>query len=152
MTSLFDALSERESIRTKRTFGNKSQQHATVIGVIKLILPWKDKEVEVRIKDVLWVPELPCRFISTGSTRQHVDKFVDSSIRENQIILGKSEPEIELDEQNNFRTLRGSFGTVERKSYTRCLLRNDVDYRCSIGMRCFATSNSGAIRIWRNDF
>lgn len=85
MTPHFDVFLERKSISKKWTFGNKSHLQVFVSGVIKLKVQEKDKAVEVGIKDVLWVSELPCRQLSTGSVRRQGGGSVDSGTRKNQI-------------------------------------------------------------------
>lgn len=56
-------------MKRRGTFGNKSYLRATVGEVIRLTVKDKGEDVEVRIKNVLWVPEVPYRLLSTGFTR-----------------------------------------------------------------------------------
>lgn len=86
MTPQLDKLSGRKSISKKCTFGNKSKMQAIMNGVIKIIVRKKGKMAEVRIKDVLWVPEFSCCLRSTGSIRRHRGEFVDSELRKSHFI------------------------------------------------------------------
>lgn len=65
MTPHLDDLPERTSISKNDTFGNNGQLQTTMRGVIWPTMREKGKTVKIRIKDVLWVPGLPCRFFST---------------------------------------------------------------------------------------
>ena len=95
MTPHLGDLTEQKRINKKCTFGNNSHLQATVSGVIKLLVQENGKAMEVTIKDVLWVPELPCRLLSTRSLRRHGGEFVDSGIRKSHITLRKGGPKIE---------------------------------------------------------
>lgn len=99
-TSYLYNLSERRSISKKCTLGNDLQLQATGSGVIKLLVQDQRKTVEIRIKDILRVSELPCRLLSTGAIRPHGSEFVDSRFRKSHIVLRKDGPKIELDERN----------------------------------------------------
>ena len=136
MAPHLDDLSERKSISNKCAFGNNLHLQATANGVIKLRVQEKSKAVEVRMNDVLWVPELACRLLSTGSIRRHGGEFVDSEIRRNHIALGKGGPKIDLDEKNGFVTLRGS---VKRNN------RDGVVHAALAGKRPRLS-----LRDWRN--
>lgn len=78
MASHLNDWSERRDINKRCTLDNKHLP-ATMSGVIKLIVQHTGKEVEVRIKDILWIPEVPCRL---ESIRRHTGEFLDSGISE----------------------------------------------------------------------
>lgn len=107
MTAHLD-LSERRYISREWSSGEQSQRQVTVSGVIKLIVQDKGKAAGIRIKDVMWVLELPCQLLSTGATRKLGGDFVHSEFRKSHIILRKDGPKVESDERDDLMTLQGS--------------------------------------------
>ena len=129
MTPHLNDLSEGKSISKKCTFGNSSHLQATVSGVIKLLVQEKGKAVEVRIKDVLWVLELPSQLLSTGPIRRHGGEFVDSGIGRSHIVLRKGGPKIHWMKRMGWRRYRGRpNGTMETEWCMRRLLGSGPDY------------------------
>ena len=92
------------------TFGNKGQLQALAMGEIPLHVSVHGKEApaQVTLRDVLWVPGLPCRLLSTGSIRRDGGEFVDSGRKECYLRFRQDGPKIPLAESERFLTLLAS--------------------------------------------
>lgn len=60
MTPHLDDLPERQSIRKKYTPGNNAHLQAAMSDTVELLVQENGKVVEIRIKEVLWVPGFSC--------------------------------------------------------------------------------------------
>ena len=110
MTLWKQDLIETRTVDRSCTFGNKGQLQALEMGEIPLLVSVRGKEapVEVTLEDVLWVPGLPCRLLSTGSIRRDGGEFVDSGTKESDLRFRQDGPKIPLAENKGFLTLSAS--------------------------------------------
>ena len=69
----------------------------------------------VVLKNVLWVPGLPCRLLSTGVIRREGGEYVDSSLQKSYIRLKHGAHKIMLEEKKGFLTLSGRIRVKENK-------------------------------------
>ena len=92
------------------TFGIKGQLQALAMGEIPLHVSVRGKEApaQVTLKDVLWVPGLPCQLLSTGSIRRDGGEFVDSGRKESYLRFRQDGPKIPLAKNKGFLTLSAS--------------------------------------------
>ncbi|CAM9872319.1 unnamed protein product, partial [Sphacelaria rigidula] len=84
MTPWKQDLRKTRTVNRSCTFGNKGQLQALAMGEISLHVSARGKvaPAKVTLKDVLWVPGLPCRLLSTGTIRRDGGEFVDSGRKE----------------------------------------------------------------------
>lgn len=70
------------------------------MGEIPLHANVQDKEaaVKVTLKDLLWIPGLPCRVLSTRTIWYDKGEFVDSGTKESYFRFRKDRPKIALAE------------------------------------------------------
>lgn len=57
------------------------------------------------LKDVLWIPGLPCQLSSTGRIRRDGEEFGDSGKKESYLQFRKDEPKIPLAARKGFSAL-----------------------------------------------
>ncbi|CAN0021700.1 unnamed protein product, partial [Choristocarpus tenellus] len=70
----------------------------------------------VVLKDVLWVPGLPCRILSMGSIRRNGGEFMDSQTKERYLWASKNSPKKNLQKWGGFLNLTGTIITMEQES------------------------------------
>ncbi|CAN0487388.1 unnamed protein product, partial [Discosporangium mesarthrocarpum] len=71
MTPVFRDLTSPQTVNRTCTFGNKGQLQARVKGTMELETKGVGgKRTSLQLKNVLWVPGLPCRLLSTGVLRR----------------------------------------------------------------------------------
>lgn len=104
MTSHPDNRTQRQSIVKKRIFGNNGHRHDPMSGVTRLLMQ-KRKMVEIYIKNVLWVPGLPCLLLSVETIIGHRAELVNSEYQRIHMTLRRCRPAIQLEESNDFMTL-----------------------------------------------
>ena len=68
----------------------------------------KEASIKVTLKDVFWIPGLPCRLLSTGTVRRDEGEFVDSGTKKSYLRFRKDGPKIFLAEKKNSLTVSRS--------------------------------------------
>ena len=56
----------------------------------------KETPIKVALKDILWIPGLPCRLLSIGTVQRDGREFVESGTKENYFRLKEDVLEIPL--------------------------------------------------------
>ncbi|CAM9581103.1 unnamed protein product [Sphacelaria rigidula] len=102
--------SNTRTIDRSCTFGNKGQLQALTLGEIPLHVNARGKVASAKatLKDVLWVPGLPCRLLSTGTIRRDGGEFMDFGRKEIYLRFRKDGPKIPIAENRGFLTLSAS--------------------------------------------
>ena len=113
MTPWVKDLQNTRTINRSCTFGNKGQLQGSALGEMPLRVKVKGRDdlTEVTLKNVLWVPGIPCRILSTGTIRRDGGEFVDSSTKDCYLRFTKDGPKILLDEKKGFLVLQASLRT-----------------------------------------
>ena len=117
MTPFITDLINKRTINRSCTFGNKAQLRAPAMGdmPIKVKIRGKDDRIAVMLKDVLWVPGIPCRLLSTGTIRRNGGEFVESSSKQSYLRIERNGPKITLNERKGFLTLAASVRASNKK-------------------------------------
>ncbi|CAN0495127.1 unnamed protein product, partial [Discosporangium mesarthrocarpum] len=94
--------------------GNKGQLQAQAKGTMELETKGVGgKRTSLQLKNVPWVPGLPCRLLSTDVLRRDGGEFVDSGIRKSYLQLSGKTLKIPLEEKEAFLTLQAFPGSIQ---------------------------------------
>ena len=104
MTPWLTDLEAPRSVNRSCTFGNKGQLRAPAQGEILLhnVEHSKGPPLTITLKDVLRVPGLPCRLLSTGAIRRDGGEYFDSSSQTSYILIKHGGLKISLEEKKGF--------------------------------------------------
>ncbi|CAN0064261.1 unnamed protein product [Choristocarpus tenellus] len=103
-----DLVSTRPTKRTD-TFGNNGKLKAKETGDMVLMVTVKNsKPTRVVLKDVLWVPGLPCRILSTGTIRRNGRGCMGLGTKESYLKTSKNSSKISVRKFGGFLNLTGT--------------------------------------------
>ena len=77
---------------------DEGQLQALAMGDMQLDVKVRGKEAPIKdvLKDVLWIPGVPCRLVSTATIRRDGGELVDSGTKKRNLRFRKDGPKIFL--------------------------------------------------------
>ncbi|CAN0454030.1 unnamed protein product [Discosporangium mesarthrocarpum] len=90
------------------TFGNKGKLAALAEEYLSLWISSQRGSAQLTLKDMLFIPEVPFRLLSTGALRRTGGEFHDSGIDKSYLRTGHSGPKIKLKVEGTFLVLQGN--------------------------------------------
>lgn len=105
--------SQRQSIDKDSTFANNGQLRSSASGEISSRVQENGTMEGFQLKDILWVPVLRCRPLSTEGIRRQGGLFINSGCREKHTIFKIDGTKTDVEERNGCMILRGQ---LERRN------------------------------------